>query len=225
MLILVTTGMAGEVVVVGVTVQAVSWGSEVTTGSDSLGTLIVSLGMVAAAEEDEEDEMGDDSSELILVSLEQLSSEVAAAGLGGIGLMVSFGMGTSEGSRGMAGGGLGIGLIVSFGIVDVMLECWSLGDASGGVTSLGEKLLLVDDTREASLDSSELVLMVSLGRGGSGIGLMVSLTPSELVRTGTLLGTTAGSGFALMCSFGIAGGFEDCDEDESSSLAIRLFRW
>lgn len=234
MLILVTTGMAGEVVV-GVAVQAVSWGSEVTTGSDSLGTLIVSLGMVAAeagewmtevgAEEDDEDEMGDDSSELILVSLEQLSSEVAAAGLGGIGLMVSFGMGTSEGSRGMAGGGLGIGLIVSFGIVDVMLECWSLGEASGGVTSLGEKLLLVDDTSEASLDSSELVLMVSLGRGGSGIGLMVNLTPSELVKTGTLFGTTAGSGFALMCSFGIAGGFEDCDEDESSSLAIRLFRW
>lgn len=135
MLILVTTGMAGAVVVV-VAVQAVSWGSEVTTGSDSLGTLIVSLGMVAVpdaeagewmtevgAEEDEEDEMGDDSSELILVSLEQLSSEVAAVGFGGIGLMVSFGMGTSEGSRGMAGGGLGIGLIVSFGIVDVMLEC------------------------------------------------------------------------------------------------------
>lgn len=73
-----------------------------------------------------------------------------------------------------------------------------MGDASGGVTSLGEKLLLVDDTSEASLDSNELVLMVSLGRGGSGIGLMVNLTPSELVRTGTLFGTTAGSGFALM---------------------------
>lgn len=229
MLILVTTGIAGEVVVVVVAVQAVSWGSEVTTGSDSLGTLIVSLGMVAAEEEDDDDEMGDDSSELILVSLEQLSSEVAAAGFGGIGLMVSFGMGTSEGSRGMAGGGLGIGLMVSFGIVDVMPECWSLlGDASGGVTSLGEKLLLVEDTSEASLDSNELVLMVSLGRGGSGIGLMVSLTPSELVRTGwlaALFGTTAGSGFALMCSLGMAGGFEDCDEDESSSLAIRLFRW
>lgn len=236
MLILVTTGIA-ELAVVVEAVQAVSWGSEVTTESFSLGTLIVSLGMAAEGEwmtevstdEDEDDEMGDDSSELILVSLEQLSSEVAAAGFGGIGLMVNFGMGTSEGSRGMAGGGLGIGLIVSFGIVDVMLECWeSLGDTSGGVTSFGEKLLLVDETNEASFVSNELVLMVSLGRGGSGIGLMVNLTPSELVKTGqlaALFGTTVGSGFALMCSFGIAGGFEDCDEeDESSSLANRLFR-
>ena len=130
MLILVTTGIVDAVVVVLVElVQAVSWGSEVTTESFSLGTLMVSFGMAEGelmtelgADEEDEDEMGDDSSELILVSLEQLSSEVAA-GLGGIGLMVSFGMGTSEGSRGMAGGGLGIGLMVSFGIVDVMLEC------------------------------------------------------------------------------------------------------
>ena len=130
MLILVTTGIVDAVVVVLVElVQAVSWGSEVTTESFSLGTLMVSFGIAEGelmtelgADEEDEDEMGDDSSELILVSLEQLSSEVAA-GLGGIGLMVSFGMGTSEGSRGMAGGGLGIGLMVSFGIVDVMLEC------------------------------------------------------------------------------------------------------
>lgn len=205
-------------VVVAELVQAVSWGSEVTTESFSLGTLIVSFGMaegelMTELGADEEDEMGDDSSELILVSLEQLSSEVAA-GLGGIGLMVSFGMGTSDGSRGMVGGGLGIGLMVSFGIVDVMPECcWSLGDAaSGGVTNLGEKLLLVEDTSEASFESSELVLMVSFGNGGSGMGLMVNLTPSELVSTGQLgtpelleLGTTVGSGLALMCSLGIAG--------------------
>lgn len=233
MLILVTTGIA----TVGVVVQAVSWGSEVTTESEpSLGTLIVSLG-IAEGElmtDDDEDEMGDDSSELILVSLEQLSSEVAVVGFGGIGLMVSFGMGTSEGLRGMAGGGFGIGLIVSFGIVELMLECWSFGDeTSGGVINLGEKLLLVEDTNEASFESSELVLMVSFGRGGSGIGLMVSLTPSELVSTGQLgtlallFGTTVGSGFALMCSFGIAGGFDDDDDDEeSSSLATtnRLLR-
>lgn len=226
MLILVTTGIAigvnaaAVVVVVAELEQAVSWGNDVTTESFSLGTLIVSFGMaegelMTELGADEEDEIGDDSSELILVSLEQLSSEVAV-GFGGIGLMVSFGIGTSDGSRGMAGGGLGIGLIVSFGIVDVMFECcWSLeGDAtSGGVTNLGEKLLLVEETKEASFESSELVLMVSFGNGGSGIGLMVNLTPSELVKTGQLgvlalfeLGTTVGSGFALMCSFGIAGG-------------------
>lgn len=97
---------------------------------------------------------------------------------------------------------------------------------------MGEKLLLVEDTNETSFVSSELVLMVSFGRGGSGIGLMVSLTPSELVSTGQLgtlallFGTTVGSGFALMCSFGIAGGFDDDDDEESSSLATtnRLLR-
>lgn len=239
MLILVTTGIAIEaagattdVVAVAVLVHAVSCGNEVTTESFSLGTLIVSFGIVEGEfmtelGADDEDEMGDDSSELILVSLEQLSSEVAA-GFGGIGLMVNLGIGTSDGSRGMAGGGLGIGLIVSFGIVDVMLEfCWSLGDANcGGVTNLGEKLLLVEETNEASCESKELVLMVSFGNGGSGIGLMVNLTPSELVKTGQLgtpalseIGTTVGSGFALMCSFGIAGGFEDDEDEESSSLA------
>lgn len=236
MLILVTTGIATEAVVVVVAVfeQAVSWGNEVTTESVSLGTLIVSFGMaegelMTELGADDDDEMGDDSSELILVSLEQLSSEVAA-GLGGIGLMVSLGMGTSEGSRGMAGGGLGIGLMVSFGIVDVMPECCSLGETSGGVASLGEKLLLVEETSEASLASNEIVLMVSFGSGGSGIGLMVNFTPSELVKTGQFVApvATTGSGLALMCNLGIAGGFDDDDDededddDESSSLAIRL---
>lgn len=102
-------------------------GREVTTLSFSFGTLMVSLGttegeqMAELGADDDDDEIGEDSSELILVSLEQLSSE--ASGFGGIGLIVSLGIGTSAGSRGMTGGGLGMGLIVSFGIVDVMLEC------------------------------------------------------------------------------------------------------
>lgn len=102
-------------------------GREVTTLSFSFGTLMVSLGttegeqMAELGADDDDDEIGEDSSELILVSLEQLSSE--ASGFGGIGLIVSLGIGTSAGSRGMTGGGLGMGLMVSFGIVDVMLEC------------------------------------------------------------------------------------------------------
>lgn len=102
-------------------------GRDVTTLSFSFGTLMVSLGttegeqMAELGADDDDDEIGEDSSELILVSLEQLSSE--ASGFGGIGLIVSFGIGTSAGSRGMTGGGLGMGLMVSFGIVDVMLEC------------------------------------------------------------------------------------------------------
>lgn len=47
--------------------------------------------------------------------------------------------------------------------------------------------------------------MVSFGNGGSGMGLMVSLTPSELVSTGTEdvpdepeLGDAVVSGIALM---------------------------
>lgn len=95
------------------------------------------------------------------------------------------------------------------------------------MTSFGEKLLLVDDTTDTSLLSKEFVLMVSLGSGGSGMGLIVSLTPSELVSTGPdvipeplELGVAlGGSCIALMCSFGIAGGAEDA---ESSSLASRL---
>lgn len=66
--------------------------------------------------------------------------------------------------------------------------------------------------------------MVSFGRGGSGIGLMVSLTPSELVSTGPEdvpddpeLGDAVGSGIALMCSLGMAGG--------SSSLVTNRLLW
>lgn len=126
---LVTTGIddADAFAPVDVLEPEESWGREVTTESPSLGTLIVNFGTTdgecmteLGAEED--DETGDDSSELILVSLEQLSSD-GIVGFGGIGLMVSLGIGTSDGSRGMAGGGLGIGLMVSFGIVDVILEC------------------------------------------------------------------------------------------------------
>lgn len=48
--------------------------------------------------------------------------------------------------------------------------------------------------------------MVSFGSGGSGMGLIVSLTPSELVSTGPedvpdddpKLGAAVGSGIALM---------------------------
>lgn len=132
---LVTTGIDGVVVIVDaadvrVLNVEVNCGREVITESPSFGTLMVSLGttdgegelMIEA--EDEDDEIGEDSNELILVSLEQLSSEeAAAAGFGGIGLIVSLGIGTSEGSRGTEGGGLGIGFIVSLGMVDVMLEC------------------------------------------------------------------------------------------------------
>lgn len=119
-------GRLDELVVVVVIEPEVICGKEVTTLSFSLGTLMVNLGtiegeLMAELGADEDDEMGEDSSELILVSLEQLSSE--AVGFGGIGLIVSLGIGTSDGSRGMAGGGLGMGLMVSFGIVDVMLEC------------------------------------------------------------------------------------------------------
>lgn len=128
-----TTGIVGVwvvgvLVVVVVVDPPVICGRDVTTLSFSFGTLMVSLGTTEGelmaepgADDDDDDEIGEDSSELILVSLEQLSSE--ASGFGGIGLIVSFGIGTSDGSRGMTGGGLGIGLIVSFGIVDVMLEC------------------------------------------------------------------------------------------------------
>lgn len=123
---IVESGRLDELVVVVVIEPEVICGKEVTTLSFSLGTLMVSLGtiegeLMAELGADEDDEMGEDSSELILVSLEQLSSE--AFGFGGIGLIVSLGIGTSDGSRGMAGGGLGMGLMVSFGIVDVMLEC------------------------------------------------------------------------------------------------------
>lgn len=125
---LVTTGItAGVAVVVVIALDPdVICGNDVTTLSFSLGTLMVNLGttegeLMAELGADEDDEIGEDSSELILVSLEQLSSD--AAGFGGMGFIVSLGMGTSEGSRGMAGGGLGMGFMVSFGIVDVMLEC------------------------------------------------------------------------------------------------------
>lgn len=130
MLSFFTTGIAvskfADELVVVVVVPEVICGKEVTTLSFSLGTLIVNLGtiegeQIAELGADDDDEIGEDSSELILVSLEQLSSE--ASGFGGIGLIVSLGIGTSDGSRGMIGGGLGMGLMVSFGIVDVMLEC------------------------------------------------------------------------------------------------------
>lgn len=93
------------------------------------------------------------------------------------------------------------------------------------MTSFGEKLLLVDETTEASLVSSVLVLMVSFGSGGSGIGLIVNLTPSELVKTGPEFvlvplepGVGISSGIALMCIFGIEGELNDV----SSSLTSRL---
>lgn len=130
MLSFFTTGIVGgvtaDVLVVVVMEPDVICGNDVTTLSFSLGTLIVNLGttegeQIAEPGADDDDEIGEDSSELILVSLEQLSSE--ASGFGGIGLIVSFGIGTSDGSRGMTGAGLGMGLMVSFGIVDEMLEC------------------------------------------------------------------------------------------------------
>lgn len=119
------TEFPDELVVV-VIVPDVICGKEVTTLSFSLGTLIVNLGTIdgeqmAELGADDDDEIGEDSNELILFSLEQLSSE--ASGFGGIGLIVSLGIGTSDGSLGMVGGGLGMGLMVSFGIVDVMFEC------------------------------------------------------------------------------------------------------
>lgn len=92
----------------------------------------------------------------------------------------------------------------------------------------------MDETTAASLLSRELVFMVSFGNGGSGIGLIVSLTPSELVSTGPLellfpleLGTVAaagGSGIALMCSFGIVGGVVVVVEDVDSSSFVTTTR-
>lgn len=88
----------------------------------------------------------------------------------------------------------------------------------------------MDETTDASLVSSELVLIVSLGKGGSGMGFIVSFTPSELVSTGPVallvpleLGADGGSGIALICSFGIGGG--GAADDESSSFTTTRLLW
>ena len=109
-----------------------------------------------------------------------VSLELSSTGFT-IGLMVNFGIG--GGSTVFC-----IGLIVSFG------NTWSLLDE-------------VEDTTEESDGSREFVLIVSLGSGGSGIGLMVNLTPSLLVKTGVV--DTSGFGIALICSFNGLSGFSE----------------
>uniref|UniRef100_A0A182U7H6 Uncharacterized protein n=1 Tax=Anopheles melas TaxID=34690 RepID=A0A182U7H6_9DIPT len=185
------------------------------------GTLIVILsavdGEVVTATDvgaDEHDEMGDDSRELILVSLELLLSSPDCFAGGRIGLIVSFG--TVGGNSAVPALLLpsaeqfwvvsfgGIGLIVSFGIELELINSETAGAPPAPTewccscspeqpttegSSLGEKLLLVEDTIETSLVSATVprpvVLIVSFGSfGGSGSGLMVTLTPSKLVSTG-----------------------------------------
>uniref|UniRef100_A0A182QKA3 Uncharacterized protein n=1 Tax=Anopheles farauti TaxID=69004 RepID=A0A182QKA3_9DIPT len=138
---------------------------------------------VAAADEIEDDETGDDSRELILVSLELLLSSPDCFVGGRIGLIVSFGtVGASVTIKPApvppptpstaAFEQFGIGLIVSFGI--------------------------------------ELELIFG-SFGGSGSGLIVSFTPSELVRTGA--GCPLPEGLQLLAPADVPGDKEDAAID------------